>query len=169
MTAITVSEKAELSRLESVITTGKDTFVQVGLALLEIRDRRLYRGSYANFNDYCRERWTFSRQRAGQLICAATLVDKLATKVADDKLPENEREARAVYKALRDLSDEEKVKTINRAESMFTFRGAVQDGPEQVMRRLNQAEQIARKLWPDWSKWFKAFVVLKTLTESYRA
>jgi hypothetical protein len=31
-----------------------------GTALLEVRDRRLYRETHATFEDYCRERWRFS-------------------------------------------------------------------------------------------------------------
>lgn len=57
-----------LGDLEAVIERGLETFVDVGRALLEIRERRLYALTSGTFEDYCRERWGFSRQRASQLI-----------------------------------------------------------------------------------------------------
>jgi phage N-6-adenine-methyltransferase len=56
-----------------VIERGLATFVEVGLALLEIRDSRLYRGTYSTFAAYCRERWGFSDRRARQLVDAAEI------------------------------------------------------------------------------------------------
>ncbi len=42
-TQLSKSESQQLSKLESVITKGMKTFVEVGNALKEIRDSRLYR------------------------------------------------------------------------------------------------------------------------------
>lgn len=63
----------ELRERELVIERGLNTFVEVGTALMEIRDQRLYREEYSNFEDYCRERWGFTRQRASQIIQGAEL------------------------------------------------------------------------------------------------
>ncbi len=73
-----------LAELEARIEHGLDTFVDVGLALLEIRDRRLYRESHATFEDYCRERWAFTRRRANQLIGAAGVIGVLGTTVPNE-------------------------------------------------------------------------------------
>lgn len=70
--------ETRLAELEQTIERGLATFIEVGQALLEIRDSRLYRESHGTFEDYCRERWGFSRQRGHQLIEAAevsTVVD----------------------------------------------------------------------------------------------
>ena len=67
-----------LAECEQVIERGLGTFLEVGGALLSIRDQRLYKEQHATFEDYCRTRWGFSRQRAHQLIAAAevsTIVD----------------------------------------------------------------------------------------------
>lgn len=83
---------ARLAELEAIIEQGLATFVGVAQALLEVRDTRLYRESHPTFEDYCRERWGFSRQRAHQHIDAAvlsTMVDK-----AGLPAPTNERQAR---------------------------------------------------------------------------
>jgi hypothetical protein len=90
--SMTGVELGELARLEAVIEHGLQTFVEVGQALLKIRDGRLYR-PYPTFEEYCRERWGWSRQRSHQLIEAATVVGNLSTMV-DIPLPVTERQAR---------------------------------------------------------------------------
>ena len=71
MNSLTVHEQAELEQHEATIERGLQTFVEVGLALRAIRDKRLYRQNYATFEDYCRERWGWVASRARQLIAAA--------------------------------------------------------------------------------------------------
>lgn len=70
---LTVDEATALAEHEQVIERGIQTFTEVGNALLKIRDGRLYRADFGTFEDYCRERWSFSARRAGQLIEAAAI------------------------------------------------------------------------------------------------
>ncbi|MBA2412267.1 MAG: hypothetical protein H0V63_05510 [Burkholderiaceae bacterium] len=65
------TENARLTTLEGVIERGLATFVEVGQALLEIRESRLYRETHGTFEDYCRERWAMRREQADRLIRAA--------------------------------------------------------------------------------------------------
>ena len=60
-----------LAELEKTIARGKKTFVEVGLALAEIRDLRLYRREYGGFSEYCRDKWGWTKQHAYRLIEAA--------------------------------------------------------------------------------------------------
>ena len=69
----------DLATLEDVIERGMTTFVDVGTALAEIRDGRLYRETHTDFDSYCRQRWGFSRQRALQMIDAAGIATALTT------------------------------------------------------------------------------------------
>ena len=86
---------ASLAELEAVIERGRQTFVEVGLALLEIRDRRLFREQgYPTFTDYCRQRWRFTPVRAVQLIQAAEIARALT--IVSAPVPENEAQARAL-------------------------------------------------------------------------
>jgi VRR-NUC domain len=62
-----------LSELETVIERGLETFIEVGQALMEIRDGRLYRAEHGTFEGYCQERWGFTDRRARQLIDAAQI------------------------------------------------------------------------------------------------
>jgi hypothetical protein len=56
---VTAAIQSRLETLERVIESGLRTFVEVGEALMEIRDQRLYQD--ATFEDYCRERWGISQ------------------------------------------------------------------------------------------------------------
>ena len=61
---LTAQECSALAHHEATIERGLETFHEVGAALLEIQDGRLYRETHAAFEDYCRERWQMSRRRA---------------------------------------------------------------------------------------------------------
>lgn len=90
--ALSEVERQELAAHEEVVERGLGAFVQVGIALMAIRDGRLYRETHATFDEYVKERWKMSRQRAYQLINAAGVVADLSTTV--DTLPANEAQAR---------------------------------------------------------------------------
>ena len=80
---------------------GLKTFIEVGRALTEIRDRRLYRESHGNVEAYCGERWKMSRPRAYELIYAAQVGEALSA-VADTPAPKSERVARELAPLRKD-------------------------------------------------------------------
>lgn len=80
-------EIARLEQLEGTIKTGITTFINVGLALAEIRDAKLYRQTHTTFQSYCKDKWGFTRQRAYQLIGAAEVAGTLECKPRVD-IPE---------------------------------------------------------------------------------
>jgi hypothetical protein len=86
-------EALALEQHEAVIERGINTFIEVGEALLHIRDERLYRATHTTFEEYCRERWNMSRPRAYQLIDAANIAANLSTGV-DIAAPTSERQVR---------------------------------------------------------------------------
>lgn len=107
--SVTDLEKSRLSELEVTIERGQKTFIEVGLALAEIRDSRLYREGFPTFEDYCQSKWGWSRVRAHQLIEAANTVEEmcptghktdLLTIVNKPELPQvaNEGQARELAK-----------------------------------------------------------------------
>ena len=71
MTTIVTKTLRTLAECENVIERGLATFVEVGQALMEIRNRRLYREQYETFEDYCRERWGWSKTHVNRQIDAA--------------------------------------------------------------------------------------------------
>lgn len=56
-------------------------FYKAGCALRELRDRRLYRSTHRTFQEYCQDRFGFTRRRSDYLIGAAEVVDNLSSKV----------------------------------------------------------------------------------------
>jgi len=92
MEILNIEESHELERCEVVIKQGLKTFIEVGQALMTIKEKRLYRISFKTFEDYCVERWSISKPRAYQLIDAANVIIGLSTTV--DVLPESERQVR---------------------------------------------------------------------------
>ena len=92
---LTTQETVRLCELERIIQKGKDTFVEVGTALAEIRDSRIYRATFKTFEDYCQKRWEFNRDYVNKIIRAADVIANLDTMVSK---PESERQARPLAK-----------------------------------------------------------------------
>lgn len=98
--ALVVADPDRLAQLEAVIASGMQTFLAVGNALLEIQTGKLYRLSgYPTFEDYTRDRWGLSRQRAYQLSTAAKVAKSLPMSTAVDT---TERALRVVAKVAPD-------------------------------------------------------------------
>lgn len=70
---------ADLTDCELVIERGLKSFVEVGQALFRIRDGELYKLEFATFEDYCRERWDFSRSYVHRIVEASSKCCQLAT------------------------------------------------------------------------------------------
>ena len=91
MEQLTVHEAGVLQQCESIIERGLKTFVEVGNALMAIRDDRLYRTEFKTFEDYCQERWNIARRTAHQLMGAAEVVENVRNCA---QIPATESQAR---------------------------------------------------------------------------
>lgn len=76
---LTAVERSTLTHAEAKIERGLSSFIEVGEALAEVRDSRLYREEYGTFEAYCRERWGITDRRARQMIDATITVSSLPT------------------------------------------------------------------------------------------
>jgi len=97
---LTNDEQDELDGLEQTIERNLASFLEIGRALITIRDKRLYRpgaarNGYDTFEAYCRERWKFSKTHANRFI-ESTKVIKNLTPIG--VIPENEAQARPLAK-----------------------------------------------------------------------
>lgn len=79
MNALTISKSAELATCERTIEVGLQAFYEVGQALANIREKRLYRAEYRTFEDYCRMRWQMSKRHVNRLIGASDVVGNLSS------------------------------------------------------------------------------------------
>jgi hypothetical protein len=111
-------EQARLGACEATVTRGLHAFIEVGSALMEIRDHRLYRTDYGTFETYCTQRWEITYRRANQLIQAVHIVQEMEAQglrewepvvpiegVRGNRVPIQERQVRELAK----LPPEERV------------------------------------------------------------
>ena len=93
---LTTQEQEALARCEAVIRRGWESFIEVGVALAQIRDQRLYRAQHQTFEHYCREKWDYRKSHAYRLIAAAEVV-KCLSPVGDIPQPTHERQVRPLF------------------------------------------------------------------------
>lgn len=111
--------KRTLEQNEAIIEMGVRSFIDVGNALMDIRDKKQYADKFDSFEGYCQKRWGFTRQRARQYIESTVAVSDLTTIVVTetDKSsgktqippPVNEAQARAVAEAADDAETRQRV------------------------------------------------------------
>jgi hypothetical protein len=71
-------ELGDLATCEAAVDNLRVAFWAAGKALQVIRDARLYRSSYATFEEYVEARWDMSRPQAYRLIDAWPLAERLS-------------------------------------------------------------------------------------------
>ncbi|MCC5653709.1 hypothetical protein LC609_28805 [Nostoc sp. XA013] len=74
VTELTQEEQSDRLHLERKVERA---FFEAGKALIELRDRRLYRSTHKTFDEYCLDRFSYNRSRSYQLVDAAVVVDNL--------------------------------------------------------------------------------------------
>jgi hypothetical protein len=101
---LTPDEESLRLRLERKVERA---FYEAGLALAEIRERKLYRSTHTNFESYCRDRFQFTRDSAYLKIVAAEVYRNLESNLPticrqhNDAipLPTNENQVRYLAKS----------------------------------------------------------------------
>jgi hypothetical protein len=68
----------QLTECEEAIERGLASFLEMGQALLRIRDGRLYRQTHRTFARYCQQRWSLSRSYAYELMEAGQVAEALS-------------------------------------------------------------------------------------------
>lgn len=93
-------EERERHRLELRVERA---FYEAGVALRELRDKKLYRSTHRTFEAYCRDRFNYSRDTAYLKIAAAVVYENiqkfLPTNCRQIPMPMNEYQLRAIAKA----------------------------------------------------------------------
>lgn len=158
---VTDIERVEMSpedfaAAESVIERGLGTFVEVGQALLAIRNGNGHyiHAGYADFGDYVRQRWEMSWDHAGNLMNAARVVAAIPTIVGT---PANEAQARPLAKVLKKDGPvavaevwQEAVDTAPNGKVTAAHVQEVVERHNEVVatKRLNESETVATSTLP---------------------
>jgi len=88
-------QQDRLKHLETMISNNQYRFYEIGQALKEIRDSRLYKLVFFNtFEAYARDRWDIGRSQAYRLIDAYSVISNLSP--IGDRLPGNEAQTRSL-------------------------------------------------------------------------
>ena len=107
---LNIEERNELERCEVVIKQGLQTFVEVGQALMLIRDKRLYRAEFGTFEAYCNEKWQLKRRHIYRLIDSSQVVQNVSSRT--QMPPQTEYHARPLTKLEPELQAEAWQKTV---------------------------------------------------------
>lgn len=83
---LTAEGRADFARLEKTIKAGLETFVEVGTALAEIKERMLFKEVCPSFEGYVQIRWGFSYRHAVRYIAAAETVKLITAGSQPDQL-----------------------------------------------------------------------------------
>lgn len=97
--ALAVQEEKELAHFEAIIEQGRQTFIKVGSALENIRERELFkRAGFDSYTAYLAGRWGWTNRHANRQIAAAKVATELADALgeAGPNGPTTEAQARAV-------------------------------------------------------------------------
>jgi len=131
MPPMSVREKKRLEELEKIVTTNFKAFYEVGCALREICESKLYRETHTNFSDYAKDLWDVQRAYAYRLISSADVVDRLIPysselknvanwRQSEDPIPQNESQARALAKYPEDKQIEIWRQAVETADGRIT-------------------------------------------------
>lgn len=147
---ITLDESKRLIALERQIAGGLRTFVQVGEALCEIRDSRLYRVEFGTFEEYCKSKWGFTKTQAFRLIGGAEVAKNLSpigdkTKV----VPVKESQARPLTSLPPEQQSEAWEKAVDDAGGEQPTAKQVENAVKQVIGNVPQEPVVPKSVAQD--------------------
>jgi hypothetical protein len=140
-TELSEEEQQERERLEKQIV---DSFYQAGVALRELRDRKLFRSTHRTFEEYAKNILGFTRIRLYQLIGAAQVYENIRENVNAPLtlLPTTEYQCRSLVK----LSQEEQVEAwkiaVDLAGEKIPTSAAVRQAVLEIEQRATQEKPI---------------------------
>lgn len=132
---------ADLAKLEQQISSGMVAFHRAGLALLEIRRRKLFFPQHETFDAYCETRWNMSTAHVTRLIQAAEVCANLA---GLEPLPSNEAQARVL--ARMDPNEQREVWTA--AKEALPVGNITADALEEIADKVAPKRKRARRRKP---------------------
>jgi hypothetical protein len=138
---LNIDERNELERCEVVIRQGLETFIEVGQALMTIRDKRLYRIEFGTFEDYCRDKWGMPRNYANKLIAASEVVANLEM---GTMVPKSERQARPLTSLEPEIQREAWKEVVH--QSQETGKPITAATVQQVANTFKQVKQEYREV-----------------------
>ncbi len=139
VTAVEVPEltEQEISDRLHLERKVERAFFEAGKALMELRDRKLYRSTHKTFEEYCRDRFGHNRRQSYLLMDAAVIFDNLEQKCdrSDHILPTNEWQIRPLSKLDPDIQPEAWEQAVESANGKVPSHRIVKDAVQRIMER----------------------------------
>jgi hypothetical protein len=131
-----LTEEEQSDRLHLERRVERAVF-EAGKALAQLRDRRLYRSTHKTFEEYCKDRFGYSRRQPYLLMDAAVVFDNLLEKCdpLDQVLPTNERQVRPMTKLEPQEQQEAWLKAVELAGGKVPTGRIVKDVVQRIMER----------------------------------
>ncbi len=131
---LTEAEQRDRLHLERQVERA---FYTAGKALKELRNRRLYRSTHKTFEEYCRDRFGYSRRHPYYLIEAAAVVDNLSEKCEPmvHILPTSERQVRPLTQLQPDQQSEVWQQAVTEAGGKVPSGRIIKDIVQRIMER----------------------------------
>jgi hypothetical protein len=120
-------------------------FYEAGTALKELRDRRLYRSTHKTFEEYCRDRFGYSRRKMDYLISGSEVFENLQTRTIGSQSDRDET------RTIGSQSDRDETRTIGSQsdrDETRTIGSEILPISERQVRPLTQLEpEQQREVW----------------------
>jgi hypothetical protein len=177
LTASGPDDSGRLNHLEGIIRAGKQTFLEVGEALLQIMQDRLYRvKGFGSFAEYTETVWRFKKSQAYNFMQAAAVINELPPGVSTIvekmnpsqvrelvKVPKEQREAvvkDAVSKAksggrkltAKDITRAAKPESVAVVAEQSAQAVVVTVEPVPIKENITEPQSIESKLRELWGK-----------------
>jgi hypothetical protein len=132
-------------------------FYEAGTALKELRDRRLYRSTHKTFEEYCRDRFGYSRRKMDYLISGSEVFENLQTRTIGSQSDKDETRTigsqsdRDETRTIGSQSDRDETRTIGSQsdrDETRTIGSQILPISERQVRPLTQLEpDQQREVW----------------------
>lgn len=165
MRTATITHEKTLHELKTIVEKNLEATLECGMALREIRDRKLYLEECGTFEEFCNNNWGVSKPRAYQLIDYALLRESLPSEkstIVDTesaarelkKVDPAQRET-VIYRAQAD-SGKVNAKTISQAAKAIKNEG--------VLETLDKTQFPIPEGSPAMSTWQRCAEIQQRLT-----
>ena len=133
MDLLNIQEQERLKNCELVIQTGLETFYQVGQALLEIQESKLYRQEFNTFDEYLQGRWNFGLRHGQRFIQSFEVINNIRQ---IGRIPENLEQTKYLAQLDSDLQGYVWGNIINTFEAVT---GKIVEQEVKKHKQLNEA------------------------------
>ncbi|ACB54283.1 hypothetical protein cce_4937 [Crocosphaera subtropica ATCC 51142] len=156
---LTDSEQKERLRLERQVERA---FYVAGCALAKLKTDKLYRSTHSTFEDYCQDRFSFTRRHVNYLIAAAGVVDnlKMGTNCSQNNEDAENLILPTTASQCRPLTALEPLKQVEAWSEAITQAGG-KVPPARIVQEVVQNMQQQKKIPNPWHVGEVAQIVVK--------